>query len=475
MFDRRWRNSGADVAFAQGVEWANVYGTTVYKLVPTGGGDAEMAYVDPGSFGVLREDIPSIDKQKAFCHWFSLSVPELADLVHGLPNEDAILQSAHSQAIPGSSGNQTANALPNMMQNIIVSSVSGGNISGVVDLGTLGDDRAQVQEPLVELVEVWEKCEYKHKYPEGTSRAGETCIFVDWKVSTVLGNWVILERRNPVFPWTPEGFDAEQPFIAVTPEPYPDYFWGSSPVADLTQLQAWLEARNIDIDQLIKFNLKPPMFVTGAPLQDEKIKALRSPGGFASTPMPGAKLETINITFPEQAFKETETISAMFDEITGIPEILQAVQGAQTRSTGQVAAMANIAVGRVRAKALVIEDALEVIATRMFHLAQRNDSTNYPVGDGSDDVFLLSQLPPTTTIQVDAHSASPVYADDIVNKAQLLLTAHAIDLPTFVEMLNPPRMADLRQKAKKLQDNMAEGAREQLEIEKTKAQRPARR
>lgn len=476
VFDRRWRDSGADVQFERFVEWANVYGTTVAKLVPGTYGDTELAYVDPAAFGVLREDVPSIDKQKAFCHWFCLSLPELYDVVKGLSNAEDILAYAKSQSVPGSSGNQSVSSLPSSMQQIIITQYPiTDTITGVLDLGAIGDDRAQVEEPLVELTEVWEQCEYKYTYPEGTSREGETCTFQDWKVSTVVGNWTILERRNPVLPWTPDGFDAEQPFVSVVPEPYPDYFWGASLVADLTQLQAWQEARNMDIDQLIKLNLKPPMFVSGAPLSDEKIKAIRSPGGFAATPMPGAKLETIDIQFPQQALDELNRIDAMFDEISGIPEILQASQGSQLRAGGQVAALANIAVGQIRAKALVIEDSLEVIATRMFHIMQRNDATPYPVGDGSGETFLLAQMPAGTKIQVDAHSASPVYADDLVNKAQLLKAAGAIDLPTFVEMINPPRVAALRQKAKKIEQNMAESAKAQLEIEQAKANRPARR
>lgn len=474
-FVRQWRDSGADVRFALGVEWANVYGTTIYKLVPQEDGAVDVEYVDPGSFGVIREDIPSLDRQLAFCHWYHLSLTELENLIHGLSDEEQnkILLEAKSLATPGGSG-VGASAAPNMVENIVVTAVSPSSISGVTELGTLGDERPLVDEPLVELCEVWEKVEYKSKYPEGHSRAGESCTFVDWKVSTVLGTSVIIERRNPVLPWKPDGWDAEQPFIAVVPEPYPDYFWGESAVAPMMQLQQWREDRIKDIDSLIKRNLNPPVLISGVAIPDEKVKALRAPGGNLVIPGQQATVKEFTTQLPQEAFAQQREIDQMFDEVMGVPEILQASQQGQMRSAGQVSAMANIAVGRVRQKALVIEDALELIATRIFHLMQRNDATEYPL-DGTDDIFLLSQIPPAVTIQVDAHSASPVYAEDTMAKAQALLNAKAIDLPTYVEMVNPPRMEDLRQKAKVLQENQAKASKEMMEIQKAKAERPARR
>lgn len=474
-FVRAWRDSGADVRFAQGVEWSNVYGAVLYKLVPDDD-SFDLEYVEPGSFGVLREDISDLDKQLAFCHWFYLSIPEVENLIRVLPDDEQtkILIEAKQGAIPGGANTGAGGRSPNLVESIIVTNVSPSQISGVTELGMMGGDRAVVDEPLVELCEVWEKCEYKYTYPEGHTRAGETDTFVDYKVSTVLGNSVIIERRNPVLPWKPEGWEAEQPFIAVVPEPSPDYFWGESAVEPMTQLQQWRESRIKDIDDLIRRNLNPPVLITGVSLPDDKLKALRSPSGIVVIPGQQANVKEFTSQLPQEAFAQQREIDQMFDEVMGVPEILQASQQGQMRSAGQVSAMANIAVGRVRQKALVIEDALELIATRIFHLMQRNDATEYPL-EGTDDVFLLSQIPPAVVIQVDAHSASPVYAEDTMAKAQALLAAKAIDLPTYVEMVNPPRMEDLRQKAKVLQDNQAKMSEKMMKIQEEKATRPARR
>jgi hypothetical protein len=109
----------------------------------------------------------------------------------------------------------------------------------------------------------------------------------------------------------------------------------------------------------------------------------------------------------------------------------------------------------------------------MFHLLQRRDETAYPKADGK--TFLLAQLPSETTIKVSAHSASPVFADQLMAKAQLLLKAGAIDLPTFVDMVDPPNRELLIENARKLQEAQAAQKKELLEIQKTKAERGAKR
>jgi hypothetical protein len=134
--------------------------------------------------------------------------------------------------------------------------------------------------------------------------------------------------------------------------------------------------------------------------------------------------------------------------------------------------MANIAVGRIRKRALLVEDALEALASRMFSFMQRSDPTKYQTDGGKE--FLLRQLP-SPRITVAAHTSSPVYAEQTMVKAKLLLDAGAIDLPTYVEMIDPPRVEVLRAKAKELQDGQAQVAKKKLEIEERKATRPARR
>src|SRR6266446_801035 len=468
---QQWRNSGADVAMKSNVEWSTVYGTTLAKLIPEHGGRSKLAYVDPGSFGVTREDIAGLDEQEAFCHWYMMSLPEIDRLTKNLKNHDDIMLTASQMAMPGASTDSSA-AYPQMVNQIIVSSLNNQVATANVEMGTLGDDRPEVDEPTVEMVDVWEKTEYEWKYEEGR-REGETIKFIDWKVTTCMGSHQIIERRNPDIPWLPDGWESEIPFVSLSPTPYPDYFWGASDVADLVALQVWRENRMVDIDKAIALNLNPPIFFSGMPLSDEKMKAMRSPGGNIASPQPQAKMDPLVINFPPEAWQGLKEIDNMFNEMAGVPEILQGAAQQNVRAGGQVTAMANIAVGRLRAKSLIVEDVLEILATRMFHLMQRNDPTEYTKEDG--EAFYLSQIPPDVVVSVSAHSASPVYQEDMINNAQLLLKAGAIDMPTFVELVNPPMVEALRTKSKKLAEAKAKQQDKIMAIQEAKANRPSRR
>jgi hypothetical protein len=98
----------------------------------------------------------------------------------------------------------------------------------------------------------------------------------------------------------------------------------------------------------------------------------------------------------------------------------------------------------------------------MFHVMQRRDTTPYPLKTGKR--FLLSQIPPDVKMLVSAHSSSPIFAEQTVAKADKLLAAKAIDLPSYVELVDPPQMETLRAKAVILQENQAKMAQEMFKL-----------
>lgn len=469
VFLRRWRESGADVRFGQFVLWSLALATTVAKILPNTDTEVATEYCHPWDIGVLREDVPSFDKQDALTHHFALSLPEVRRLVKDNPNERKILDWAEQQAAPGG----TEPRLPSMVQQILVGNITGSfpnqQTIGNTLLGQGNDERPDVQEPLVECVELWERADFQTE---------KKVRFTDYLVTTQIGEWSILERRNPILPHQPTApgatsdWEAELPFVQVCPDPLPDYIWGASTMQSLIALQQWRETRMGQVDLMYKKQLDPPRFFAGVPLSEDKLRAMSNPGGFVSSPQPGAKMDVLQIPSPQDPFALIHEIDAMFADQGGIPEILQGASAAGARSGQQVSAQANIAVGRIRAQALIVEDALETLATRMFHLMQRRDPTLYRGDNGKP--FLLSQLPGDATIKVSAHSSSPVYAERIEEKAAALLKAGAIDLVSFVELLDPPGMEALRDKAKILQENKAKMAAKMLEIQEKKAEKKGR-
>src|SRR5262249_12324824 len=386
-------------------------------------------------------------QQEAFVHWFVLTMGELERHVRDLPNKDEIL--AFADSVKLNEPPQGAQ-YPKLIQQIIVTSVQAQQIGGFLPtLGLLEDARPENDEPIVELAELWVKEDYRVK----KQKIHTLHEFQDWEVTTMLGPYTLFQRRNPVFPWTPGGWEAQCPFVVVTPRPVLDYFWGASEVAPLVQLQTWREERMADIDILLKKQLDPPRFFSGVTIGEEKLKALSGAGGFAANPLPGAKMDVLKPDMPEQAFQTIHEIDRMFDESSGIPEILQGANVQGVRAGSQASTLAGIGAGRIRKRALVVEDALEILATRKFHLMQRTDPTPY---DSPKGRFLLSQLPPDVQIKVSAHTSSPVYQDQVERTAQILLKAGAITLPTLVELLDPPGAEALKVDAERLQQAQAE-------------------
>lgn len=467
-YHRVWHDTKADVMFSEMVTWANVYSAAIAKVNVVGRrGQTVVQNVSPSDFGVLREDLMTCDEQEVMVHFFYATEGQIRALVENHPKRDLIVKWALENMSPRREG---AAYMPPMMQQIVTNAVGGTfpnqTVSGVTNFSSLGEERPDVEEPLCELAEVWEKDRFVADYPDIKRHR-----FDDYWVTTMIGSYAVMERRNPVLPYVhiPHGIDlpAEQPFVAVVPRQLLDYFWGKSALLGLIQLQAWREGRMVQLDKLYEQQLDPARFFSGVSLPEERLRALRTPGGTASSINPQAKVETFKPDMPQNPFEMLHEIDSMFSDEAGLPDILQGDNQQGVRAGNQVGALATIAGGRVRKRALIVEDALEAVATRQFHLMQRHDDTTYGLPDGRQ--FLLSQLPPQTIVKVSAHSASPIYQDQTKQDAMMLQQAGAIDLPTFVELVNPPMMELLRDKAKLLAQGQAQMAQKKMQIEMAKA------
>ena len=475
-WNQTWRNTGSDVEFASDVEWAVVYGTVILKIIRTKGAPPRKAVIDPSAFGVMREDIMQLDRQPAFVHWYVISIPELKEKIRNLPEAEQteILMYAQQSAFPNNSAGVDSGLPGGMVSDVIVTSVSNTeSVTGFLDLSAVNADRPEVTEPLVELAEVWVRSEFERKEPNQPE-----VKFWDWKVYTCLDRFKLWETRNPVLPYVPANpgaeedcIEAENPFIILRPKPIMDYFWGRSGIANLTKLQEVADGHLEDIRDMMGRQLDPSAFLSGFQGMPDKLEPLRKKGGFVSSALPGAKLQPLTPTMPPQAFDLLSKFDEMFNEEGGIPADLGTAQD-EIRVQGQIQGTSR-KMGRIRKTALIIEDQLEVLATRMFHAMQRDDETEFETEDG--DTFMLANLPSTAVVKVSAHSASPVYAEQTMEKAMLLFKAQAIDADTLVELVDPPMAEMLREKAKRLMQAQAQTAKEQMRIEELKVTRPARR
>ena len=439
-----WHESDSDKQFGEALDWSIPYGATLLKILasPT----PRIRYLHPGQFGVIQEDCPDLDDQEAMVHWFVIGESQLRRQLGQGARGQAIFQALQTTATPGPSTPPEESMPPGM--GAVVLSQTTPTIQGNVVIGALhGVPEARVDEPTSELAELWFWVDDAMDY---------RCITFSEAIGQVL--------------WERKGKDlvefGEHPFILVAPYGDPEYLWGFSEMENLLSLQAWRDTRMGQIDRLLAKQLKRTLSFSNWPgITEEKAEAMRQ-SGLLTNSSPMAKVEDITAPMPPDAFAEIKEIDRMFGEAEGLPSVLQGEGDPSARAGNQVGAMAKFAGTRTRKRAAVTQDILEEAATKFLRVFRRVDDTVYvvPGAQGQpDQEFLLSQLPATLTMKVAAHSSTPLLAEETQSKAERLNKAHAIDLETYVEMVDPPMADSLRLKDRAIQHAQAEAAKEKFD------------
>jgi hypothetical protein len=263
---------------------------------------------------------------------------------------------------------------------------------------------------------------------------------------------------------------AELPFGILVPRPMPDYLWGRSELLGLLGLQLWRETQISQMREVVTRQLDPAKFFSGVPDYTEAARAMRSPGGSYGSPEPSAKMETIQTQVGQEAFGMLTQIDQAFEDQSGIPPVVaSADQPPGVRANNQLLTLAGIGAGRMRHMALQLEATLSRIATLAFRVRQRGDAQTYTAADGKR--FLLAQLPAETSLQVSAHSASPIFAEQVQQKAMALHGAGAIDGEWLTELLDPPHREEIKEVSRRLAQARAQFQEKYIEVELEKVRR----
>lgn len=87
-----FRQTDADITFAEATLWSLVNGCTILKVVPDGeGGSFKMGPIHPQNFGVLSETILNIDEQEAMCHVSFPTISRLRSMISDHPRYTEIM------------------------------------------------------------------------------------------------------------------------------------------------------------------------------------------------------------------------------------------------------------------------------------------------------------------------------------------------------------------------------------------------
>jgi len=421
-----WLNSNADQVFSTATTWSLVYGTAYVKLIMNNGIHPYM--VEPGSVGVLREDITYTDRQEALIQKYYITKSELYARLYSHPRREEIVQRVGSMP-------HERTEIANGLERIIISQ-SNPTIYGNVNLDLAGGNRykAEVSEDTVEMTELW---------------IWDDDI-ADYRVVTKADPDVIIYDR----PGESLFMKGELPFVQLCPNPLYDYYWGGSEVQRLIYLQQLRNRRMTDILDLLSKQVSPPTALIGfTGILDEKNFALNRAGGLLSTDMPNAKVEKMAPNMPPDLFTEIREIDAMFEEASGIGNVLSGKGEAGVRSAGHASQLARLGSSRTKKRALVIEDSLEKVATLYLKAMQQYDDTRFK--DTQGHTFIAEQFTSNFTVKVDAHSNSPIFMEDNRQMAFNLFKAGVIDKESLIDLVEPPMKEELKSRLKKMEASKA--------------------
>ena len=417
-----WLNSNADQVFAQALNWALCYNSTFIKLIQKNGLHPYM--VDPRCIGVYREDTPHTDRQEALIQIYYITRSELYARLYSHPQREALL--ARLQM-----GQSQENQVPDGIQRLILSATD-PTMYGNVNLNIAGMQqyKARVAEDTIKMTELWVWNDMTEDYQ---------CVTI------ADPNVIIYDRAGESM-----FLKGELPFIQLCPTPQYDYYWGISEVARLVFLQDMRNKRMQEILDLLSKQVSPPTALIGfTGLLDEKNFALNRVGGLLSTDMPNAKVEQMAPSIPNDLFREIAEIDQMFEEASGIVNVLQGRGESGVRSAGHASQLARLGSSRAKKRAFIIEDALEKMATLYLTAMQAHSDRIYT--DEQGDKFIANQFTKDFVVKVDAHSNSPIFTEDLRSLAFALADRGAITKERLIDILEPPMKQLLKEDLRKME------------------------
>lgn len=422
-----WNNSNADKVFTEALTWSMCFGSCFVKLV-VNEKSIHPFVLDPGSIGVLREDVSALDRQQALAHTYYMTKHDLYDRLYSHPKRDSIVSRITSSQYQPS-------IIPEGLQRLVISQVN-PVMYGNANLGLNGINRfkPKLAEDVIEMIDLY-------VWNDETK---------DYQIITKAQPDVIIYDRpmNEMF------LKGELPIIQLCPNPQYDYFWGQPEVQKLIVLQDMRNRRMTEILDLLSKQVNPPTALTGfSGIIDEKDFALNRPGGLFMSDMQTTKVEKLAPNIPQDLYSQLREIDSMFEEASGIVNVLQGKGETGVRSSGHASQLARLGSSRAKKRALVIEDALEKMSTLYLKLLQVYNDTHLVDVEGVK--FIPEQFTRDYVVKVDAHSNSPIFMEDLRSLAFNLFKAQAIDKESLLDLLDPPMKQLLKDRLKKMDEKAA--------------------
>jgi hypothetical protein len=455
-----FRQTDADITFAEAVVWSLINGCQIIKVLPDGdSGTFKTAPVHPQNFGVLSETTLNLDEQEAFCHVSYPTKSRLRTMLLDHPRYEEIMKKLDEEPGPAREEEE-----PTYFHQMVV-----GGLQPLGDVGDAPSSAAGIVNvfpvptpwrpqrsfaPTVKHCEMWIKDRDRDE---------------DWTTVQVIygAEPIIIEgdetRRNL------SRVPGKSSFVKVQPQPTPGYFWGRTIIADVQMLQDMLNKRMRDIKVMWDRNVNAPQLFSGfSSVTEEQYFKIINEGGFLNDPNPNAKAQKLLDPPPDNYLEELEFIFKLFDEASGFSPIMSGSGEPGVRAGVHAQTLVRTSSPHLIKQAAALERQLADCGWLALRIMQAMDALIYTTADSQIE-FLLSQLPGNFQVQVDSHSASPAFAEDNRQVAIALARAGAIDAEDLIHMLHPPGAELLLSRLKQRQKAGATQAKEEKQEELMKA------
>lgn len=424
--NEEWHKSDTDITYGTGLTWAWVYGSMFVKPVWRKNG-IQAGLVEPHNFGVLREDSPKLTSQEAFVHEYLITKSQLANELEAAKLCGSItgerIGTILDQVVAGKSPGQGDFGGPaNIVVTTIQPLVAGNSMVGGIDpnLYITADYRPRVYDPLVQMRELFVWNDAEDTYQVVTLCEPYLCVW-DRPLKDKMG------------------IKGEVPFVQICPSPTNDYFWGHSEVERLVPLQDLRNNRMEQIKSLLERQADPAWDFSGYTMSDEIMMAFNTPGGRVASDMPNSKATPHVPQLPNDLWADIREIDSMFEEMSGVNNVLSGRGEAGVRSAGHASQLARLGSSRAKKRAMIVEDSLENLATYYLQLIRQFCDDRYrsePIEEGEEgQEFIARQFTDDFVVKVDGHSNSPIFIEDEKELAFALLKAGLIDKESALQML----------------------------------------
>ncbi len=425
VVSRSWEHKNIDMLFGHGVKHSLTYASCILKQI--GGKDADGVFqfkgaklVMPWQFGVYNEGINDLADQEAFVETDWLNRHEVWRRIQQLPDAEKLYKSVLGNASK-EAGVGTPTSFMHQVLSTSILNTSAQNVQpqpgGIVQLTndpTYSTLTPNVAVDLYPMHNIWVWDDRRDDYT--------TIQYIEPDILIA----PLLKHTNLFVPDV-------HPYTLIQPNYEPGYFWGRSEIVDLMMLQAWLTEHLDDIKRLMGLQIDKLLAFPGYEGITEELYAQFRSSGYAAMP-PGSSVTDLTPKIPPEALPLIMQIMSLMDRVSGFPPIMSGQGEPGVRSGIQTDTLMKTGSPRLRDRSLLVERQCASAADTTLWLLQAKDAKAYWTDPEKVETdFLLSQLPDDRRVAVDAHSGSPIYAEDHIQLLAFGLKAGIITGESFIE------------------------------------------